>query len=112
MLKVRFNGNVMNTACGPTTRLINVLTSACHHFHVSSLEYGLFYRTKEVDLSQPLRLSGVIANSEVELKRLSSSVTERSGKLCLKFMSGERREGVFLLAGTTLWEVLLTLEKV
>ena len=74
--------------------------------------FGLFLKGAELDLSLPVRRSGV-GNGEVEVRELGDDdVANRMGKVALRARGGERREGVVRLWATTLWAMLMKLEKV
>ncbi|ANZ77962.1 BA75_05019T0 [Komagataella pastoris] len=63
----------------PGTILNEVLTNACDHFNLDSGSYQLYHGTRLLDLSLPVRLTGLAQGAKLELKagKAGGSVTLR-----------------------------------
>ncbi len=98
----------------PGKHLSEILEEACAKLGISGIQYGLKHNNKQVDLSKPMRLSGLSSGAKLELVQLSKSAGAVS--IALQLPESEAR-GVpnarltdRFPSSTTLWQLLRKFE--
>ncbi|KAI9724393.1 MAG: hypothetical protein M1812_000461 [Candelaria pacifica] len=91
----------------PAKYLVDVLQEACTKLGLDANQYGLKKNNKQIELSNPLRLSGLSSGAKLELILLSRSPSVVS--VGLQLPEGERLVDKFP-STTTLWLVLRKFE--
>ncbi|KAK2951937.1 hypothetical protein BLNAU_13174 [Blattamonas nauphoetae] len=107
-VSVQFNGQKTKINVTPGTLMKDVAASACQTFLISPSNAKLFFKDQPIDLSSPYRLTGLIANSIVQLKIVSSTSKETSVTVALQ-MESKRLLSSFP-KWTTLWGLLKIFE--
>jgi tether containing UBX domain for GLUT4 len=74
-LTVTHNFKSVNVAVTPSTPLAQVLAEFCSKNSLNADDWTLTSKGKELDLSLTFRLSGLVSNGKLELKRRQVSVT-------------------------------------
>jgi hypothetical protein len=76
----------------PMMTLKEILNKACEHFNITiPTSYTLFYKSKPVNLSLPLRMSGISSQFSLELKPHKSIVFAVDGNCQVALQYGEKR---------------------
>ena len=74
-LTITHNFKSVTISVTPSTTLAQVLTEFCNKNSLSPDDWTLTSKNKELDLSLTFRLSGLVSNAKLELKRRQVSVT-------------------------------------
>ncbi|CAO1596544.1 hypothetical protein XANCAGTX0491_000383 [Xanthoria calcicola] len=98
----------------PAMILSDVLQEACNKLGAEASGYGLKHKNKNLDLSNPIRLSGLSAGAKLELVQLSRSPSVVSVALQLPESESHGSSGGRLIekypSSTTLWLILRNFE--
>ncbi|KAI4279576.1 MAG: hypothetical protein LQ337_000161 [Flavoplaca oasis] len=98
----------------PGMILSDVLQEACGKLGADANGYGLKHKNKKLDLSNPIRLSGLSAGAKLELVQLSRSPSVVSVALQLPEIEAHSPAGGRLIekypSSTTLWLILRNFE--
>ncbi len=73
-LSVTHNFKSVNISVTPSTPLAQVLSEFCTKNSLNPDDWTLSSKNKELDLSLTFRLSGLVSNAKLELKRRQVSV--------------------------------------
>jgi tether containing UBX domain for GLUT4 len=109
-LTVTHNFKSVNVAVTPSTPLAQVLAEFCSKNSLNADDWTLTSKGKELDLSLTFRLSGLVSNGKLELKRRQVSVTTSQVTIALQLPEGGRVQGVFN-PQTSLWAIITHYEQ-
>jgi hypothetical protein len=68
-LRIELGPKSLTVKTTPQTTLASVLEEFCKKYHLDPNEWTLFYKNKELDLSLTYRLSGLVANAKLDVKK-------------------------------------------
>jgi tether containing UBX domain for GLUT4 len=68
-LRVELGPKSLTVKTTPQTTLASVLEEFCRKYDLDPNEWTLFYKNKELDLSLTYRLSGLVANAKLDVKK-------------------------------------------
>ncbi|KAJ9606436.1 hypothetical protein H2200_009397 [Cladophialophora chaetospira] len=98
----------------PGKHLSEILEEACAKLGVNAAQYGLKHNNKQVDLSKPMRLSGLSSGAKLDLVQLSKSAGVVSIALQLPESEARGIPNARLTdkfpSSTTLWQLLRKFE--
>ncbi|KAK0383232.1 hypothetical protein NLU13_9145 [Sarocladium strictum] len=98
----------------PGTFLTDVLDKACAHFKLSSSKYTLKHKQKQVDLSVPFRVSGLVAGARLELVQRSQTPSAVQVALEVPLPEGKEIPGRRLIqkfpSDISIWKLLRQFE--
>jgi tether containing UBX domain for GLUT4 len=75
-LSVTHNFKTLNIPVTPSTTLAQVLAEFCNKNALNADDWTLVSKNKEVDLSLTFRLSGLVSNGKLELRRRTVSIAD------------------------------------
>ncbi|KAK2963244.1 putative TUG ubiquitin-like domain containing protein [Blattamonas nauphoetae] len=107
---VQYGGRKIKVNVTPGMLMKEVVISACDTLKLPSVNAKLFSKNKPVDLSSPYRLSGLVANAQLELKLVSAESSSGKAPVTVALqINGTRLISTFP-KWTSLWGVLRLIE--